>query len=325
MSPLLFSLSQPNTQHRLRMTPDPFQIGLADGSSCAVIEIQPLAIMREIHRSGSLTQAAEQLCLTQSAVSHAIRRFEERYNVRLFEREGHKLRFTLAGEYLLELAQRVLPQLEHGKTVLEDYARGRRGSIRIGMECHPCQDWLMQVVDPFLAAWPDVELDVTTAFQFGGLTALLGHEIDILVTPDPSARPELNFTPVFDYELVLAVADTHPLAQKHHVEPEDLATETLITYPVSRERLDIYTRFLVPGHAQPRRHRTVETTDLMLRLVASGRAVSATPDWLLRKVKGVKGIRIGEGILKSIHLGHRTGKAPSYLDGFISLAASVEV
>lgn len=290
-----------------------------------MIDIQPLAILREIHRTGSLTLAAEQLCLTQSAVSHAIRRFEGRHNVKLLEREGHKLRFTLAGEYLLGLAQRVLPQLEHGAGVLEDYARGRRGSIRIGMECHPCQDWLMQVVDPFLAAWPDVELDVTTAFQFGGLSALLGHEIDILVTPDPIERAELEFTPVFDYELVLAVAETHPLARKHHVEPKDLMTETLITYPVSRERLDIYTRFLVPAHALPRQHRTVETTDLMLRLVASGRAVSATPDWLLRKVKGVKGVRIRDGILKSIHLGHRAGPAPPYLDGFISLAASVKI
>ncbi|MCJ2188841.1 LysR family transcriptional regulator [Novosphingobium beihaiensis] len=290
-----------------------------------MIDIQPLAILREISRTGSLTQAADQLCLTQSAVSHAIRRFEERYGVKLWEREGHKLRFTLAGEYLLGLAMRVLPQLEHGAAVLEDYARGRRGSIRVGMECHPCQDWLMRVVDPFLAEWPDVELDVTTAFQFGGLAALLGHEIDILVTPDPVERPGLEYRAVFDYELVLAVAETHPLAQKQQAEPEDLASETLITYPVSRERLDIYSRFLVPAHALPRRHRTVETTDLMLRLVASGRAVSATPDWLLREASGVKGVRIGEGILKSIHLGHRTGEVPEYLDGFMHLAATVQI
>lgn len=290
-----------------------------------MIDIQPLAILREIDRTGSLTQAAEQLNLTQSAVSHAIRRFEDRYGVKLWEREGHKLRLTLAGDYLLSLAQRVLPQLEHGATVIEDYARGRRGAIRVGMECHPCQDWLMRVVDPFLAEWPDVELDVTTAFQFGGLAALLSHEIDILVTPDPIERVGLEYRPVFDYELVLAVAENHPLAQKQRIEPEDLAGETLITYPVSRERLDIFTRFLVPAHALPRRHRTVETTDLMLRLVASGRAVSATPDWLLRGAKGVKSVRIGEGIAKSIHLGHRKGERPDYLDGFMALAETVQI
>jgi len=288
-----------------------------------MIDLQPLAILREIDRTGSLTQAADKLHLTQSAVSHAIRRFEERHGVRLWEREGRRLRLTSSGDYLLGLANRVLPQLEHGAVVLEDYARGRRGAIRVGMECHPCQDWLMRVIDPFLAAWPDVDLDVTSAFQFGGLAALLGHEIDVLVTPDPVERPGLEYLPVFDYELVLAVAASHPLTAKARVVPEDLAHETLVTYPVARERLDIYTRFLVPAGALPRRHRTVETTDLMLRLVASGRAVSATPDWLLRGAADVRGIRIGSGLPKSIHLGLRKGERPEYLSGFIHLAREV--
>ncbi len=299
--------------------------GFNDRESCDVIDIQPLAILREIDRTGSLTMAADKLCLTQSAVSHAIRRFEERHGVRLWDRQGRRLLLTPSGQYLLALANRVLPQLEHGATVLEDYARGRRGAIRVGMECHPCQDWLMRVVDPFLAQWPDVDLDVTSAFQFGGLAALLGHEIDVLVTPDPTERPGLKYLPVFDYELVLAVAQDHPLATKPCLTPEDLVHETLVTYPVALERLDIYTRFLIPAGALPRRHRTVETTDLMLRLVASGRVVSATPDWLLRDTPGIRGLRIGEGIAKSIHLGLRKGERPEYLAGFIDLARQVKV
>ncbi|MEM7775597.1 MAG: LysR family transcriptional regulator [Pseudomonadota bacterium] len=286
-----------------------------------MIDIQPLAILREVDRTGSLTQAADKLCLTQSAVSHAVRRFEERHGVRLWTREGRTLRLTASGQYLLGLANRVLPQLEHGATVLEDYARGRRGGIRVGMECHPCQDWLMRVIDPFLADWPDVDLDVTSAFQFGGLAALMQHEIDILITPDPIERPRLEYIPVFDYELVLAVATSHSLAGgRGHVEPNDLTSETLVTYPVARERLDIFTGFLAPAGILPRRHRTVETTDLMLRLVASGRAVSATPDWLLHDAPSVTGLRIGSGIFKSIHIGLRTSDRPDYLSAFIELA-----
>ena len=285
-----------------------------------MLDTQPLAILREIDRTGSLTQAADKLCLTQSAVSHAIRRFEQRHGVSLWTREGRKLRLTASGQYLLGLANRVLPQLEHGTTVLEDYARGRRGSIRVGMECHPCQDWLMRVVDPFLAEWPDVDLDVTSAFQFGGLAALLQHEIDVLITPDPVERPKLEYIPVFDYELLLAVAASHPLAEKGRAQPSDLARETLVTYPVARERLDIFTGFLLPAGVLPRRHRTVETTDLMLRLVASGRAVSATPDWLLHDTSSVKGLRIGDGINKSIYIGLRVGEWPDYLSAFMELA-----
>ena len=286
-----------------------------------MLDTQPLAILREVDRTGSLTSAADKLCLTQSAISHAIRRFEERHSVKLWERQGRTLRLTPAGDYLLALANRVLLQLEYGLSVVEDFARGRRGAIRIGMECHPCQNWLMRVVDPYLAEWPDVELDVTSAFQFGGLAALLGHEIDVLVTPDPIARPGLEFLPVFNYELVLAVAEGHPLTGKAAIVPDDLSGETLVTYPVARERLDIFTQFLVPAGALPRRHRTVETTDLMLRLVASGRAVSATPDWLVREAKGVRSVRLGQGIAKSIHVGLRTSERPDYMRGFLELAA----
>jgi len=290
-----------------------------------MIDTQPLAILREIDRTGSLTLAADRLCLSQSAVSHAIRRFEARHGVALWQRDGRGIRLTQAGEYLLALAVRVLPQLDHAETVLDAFAKGRRGTLRIGMECHPCQQWLMRVVDPFLAMWPDVDLDVSTAFQFGGLAALLGHEIDVLITPDPIERSGLSYVPVFGYELVVAVAETHPLAGRDVLSPADLATETLITYPVAPERLDIFTRFLVPAGCLPRRHRTVETTDMMLRLVAAGRGVSAIPDWLLAEngaPDGIVPLHIGEkGIFKSIHLGTRSNEpSPDYLAGFITTA-----
>jgi LysR family transcriptional regulator for metE and metH len=84
---------------------------------------------------------------------------------------------------------------------------------------------------------------VTTAFRFGGVAALLGHEIDLLITPDPIERPTLTDVPVFDYEIALAIAGDHPLGAKSISAPSDLSAETLITYPVTPERLDIFTSF----------------------------------------------------------------------------------
>ena len=90
-------------------------------------------------------------------------------------------------------------------------------------------------------------MDVKQKFRFGGIGALLDHEIDLLVTPDPEPRPGLRFEPVFDYEQVLVVRRGHPLARAQHVEPAQLADEVLITYPVDTDRLDIYTLFLTPA------------------------------------------------------------------------------
>jgi LysR family transcriptional regulator for metE and metH len=209
--------------------------------------------------------------------------------------------------------------------VLGQIARGERGTLRIGMECHPCYQWLLGVVEPYLRQLPDVDLDVRQKFQFGGIGALFAHEIDMLVTPDPLRRKGLRFEPVFDYEQVLVVAREHAFAGRKHVMPSELEGETLITYPVEIERLDIYSQFLLPAGCVPKRHKVIETTDIMLQMVASGRGVAALPRWLVaehqRKIRIVP-VRLGRnGIHKQIFLGMRSADADiDYITAFVRLA-----
>lgn len=288
-----------------------------------------LAILFEVDRLGSLTAAADHLNLTQSALSHAVRKFEELHKVRVWQKHGRNLRLTQAGRHLLALAQRVLPQLEEAERVLKDFAAGQRGALRIGMECYPCQKWLMRITSAYLKSWPDVDFDISTAFRFDGLEALLGYEIDLLITPDPVERSEIQFIPVFDYELVLAVPESHRLANSGTATPADLAEEELITFPVSLDRLDVFTRFLLPARMRPKHLRTAETTELMLQLVANGRGVCVIPDWILRQdgadlpIRAVR-LGVGEGLAKSINVGFRRGDDEvEYLKGFLNLAQEI--
>jgi LysR family transcriptional regulator, regulator for metE and metH len=286
-----------------------------------------LTLLREVDRRGSLTAAAKTLGLTQSALSHTIKRAEQQFGTALWQKEGRGLRLTPAGSYLLSLAQRLLPELDHAEHIVDQYARGERGTLRIGMECHPCYRWLLQVVDPYLRAWPDVDLDVRQKFQFGGIGALFDHEIDMLVTPDPLRRKGLQFEPVFDYEQVLVVSRQHPFAKRAYVVPSELEGETLITYPVELERLDVYSQFLLPAGAVPKRHKVIETTDIMLQMVACDRGVAALPGWLVAEYREkipVVPVRLGRrGIAKQIFLGVRTADAKvDFIGGFIELASA---
>ncbi|HEY0296343.1 MAG TPA: LysR family transcriptional regulator [Bordetella sp.] len=287
-----------------------------------------LAVIREVDRQGSLTAAADVLYLTQSALSHTVKKMEQQLGTAVWTREGRSLRLTQAGLYLLGLANRLLPQLEHAESLMQQYARGQRGTLRIGMECHPCYQWLLKVVSPYLAKWPDVDVDVKQRFQFGGIGALFGYEIDVLVTPDPLHRPGLRYEPVFDYEQVLVVGSSHRLAGQAHVTPQQLVDETLITYPVDIERLDIYGQFLLPAHCMPRRHKVVEATDIMLQMVEAGRGVTALPGWLVEEYAGkmaIEPLRLGRrGIAKQIFLGVREADEDAeYLRAFVELARGV--
>lgn len=295
-----------------------------------MLERSHLEIMRAVERCGTLTAAAESLHLTQSALSHTIAKLERMAGVQLWVREGRSLRLTEAGEYLLAMAQRLLPQFETAEAFLRQYAQGERGTLRIGMECHPCYQWLLKVVSRYLGDWPDVDVDVKQRFRFGGMGALFNHEIDVIVTPDPLLMSGVTYLPVFDYEQVLVVGRRHDLAKRTHVEPADLATETLITYPVEPARLDVFSQFLLPAGVMPRRHKSMESTDIMLEMVAAGRGVTALPRWLVLEYAArmaLVPLRLGKtGIHKQIHLGRRaSAHEPDYLKAFIEVARSLKI
>jgi LysR family transcriptional regulator for metE and metH len=290
-----------------------------------MIDRTHLRILHEIERQGSLTAAAKALSLTQSALTHTIKKLEARLGIPLWTKEGRRLQLTQAGIYLQREAARLLPQLEHVDEVLHQYASGDKGMLRIGMECHPCYQWLLKIVRPFLASWPDVDVDVKQQFQFGGLAALFNHDIDILVTPDPVLRKGISFESVLSYEQVLVVGDNSPLADLDYIEPPQLSDQTLYTYPVATERLDIYQKFLLPAHCLPKRHKTLEDTEMILQMVAAGRGVSSLPEWLVhtyRKTLPVRAVRLGhDGVRKQVHLGYRDYSANNqHIKAFIQMA-----
>jgi LysR family transcriptional regulator for metE and metH len=133
------------------------------------------------------------------------------------------------------------------------------------------------------------------------------------------------FEPVFDYEQVLVVAGNHPLAREEYVTPKQLSNEVLVAYPVPVDRLDIYNMFLTPAGITPRRHKAIETTDIMLQMVASGRGVAALPRWLVLEyadTMNVVPVRLGKkGIAKHIYLGARQADVGiDYLRAFIEQA-----
>jgi LysR family transcriptional regulator, regulator for metE and metH len=294
-----------------------------------MLERNHLLVVREVERQGSLTAAAEVLNLTQSALSHTVKKLEQYLGTEVWTREGRSMRLTQAGQYLLSLANRMLPQFEQAETRMKQYALGERGTLRIGMECHPCYQWLLRVVSPYLKDWPDVDVDVKQRFQFGGIGALFGFDIDVLVTPDPLKKEGLRFVPVFDYEQVLVVPDGHTLASASYITPEQLTSEVLITYPVETDRLDIYTQFLSPANVIPRRHKTIETTDIMMQMVASDRGVAALPRWLAEEYADwmpITPVKLGKkGIAKKIYLGIReSDREIEYLAAFLSMARSAD-
>ena len=290
-----------------------------------MLERVHLEILSAIKEHGTLTKAADSLYLSQSALSHSIKKLEGQIGTAIWQKEGRNLRLTAAGERIQTLANRLLPQFQHTELQLKQIAKGEMGSLRIGMECHPCYQWLLRVIQPYLDQWPEIDIDVKQAFQFGALGALMSYEIDLIITPDPLFKPKINYIPVFDYEHRLVVADSHPLAQQEFVMPEQLCDQVLFSYPVEPQRLDIFSQFLYPAKCSVKKHKIIETTEIMLQMVAAGRGICALPGWLVDEYAQsmpIKSLRFGKkGISKQIFIGMRNDEQQlDYLNEFIEQA-----
>ena len=289
-----------------------------------MIEHSHLKIIQALHANGTLTGAANALCLSQPALSHQIGYLEKKLGVALWEREGRSLRLTQAGKLLLEAANQVLPVLAQAEQTLQAYGEGRQGILRIGVECYPCFEWLTGMIGQYMRQMPGIDVDIVQKFQFSGLEGLLNHHIDVLITPDLVRKESIEYEVLAEYQLVLLTAPDHPLADLPQITPELLSKETLLTFPVPLERLDILTHFLTPAHLEPEKLKQIESLEIMLQMTALNRGVCVLPEWLAdikNKDLNLKKIRIGDqGLFQKLYLALReVDKAVPYIRQFIEV------
>lgn len=289
------------------------------------LELEHLRMLSVLNETGRLEATARRLNLTPSALSHRIRGLEHRLGLTLFHRRSRPVRFTRAGQQVLSLAERVLPQVQAVEGELARLAAGEGGRLNIAVECHSCFEWLIPTMDTYRREWPEVDIDLTAGLQEDAMPALTRGEVDLLITPDARAVAEAEFFPLFHYPILLAVPPDHRLAGAAFADAGDLRGETLITYPVARDRLDIFTRFLHPAGVEPGRHRTTELTAMVIQLVASGRGVASLPAWAMEDslAQGtVAGVPIGQaGLGGTLYIAVRQGEGEwPFVHGFVATA-----
>ncbi len=286
------------------------------------IELRHLRLLQALVESGGLTAAAERLHLTQSAVSHQLKALENLLGLSLLERATRPLRLSPAGKRLLQLADAALPQVEAALRDLAKLKDGDAGELRIALECHTCYDWLMPAMDAFRAVWPRVELDLLGGFHADPLALLHDGQADVVITSDAAPHKNVVFEPLFAYEMLALMPGGHALETKKFLLPKDFANETLITYPVPADRLDLMRRVLLPAGIKPVR-REAQLTVAILQLVASRRGLAALPAWAVAAYleRGYVAARpIGKhGLWAELHAAVRRADAGrAYLADFIA-------
>ncbi len=229
---------------------------------------------------GGMTEAARHLSTTQSALSHRLADAERRLGTRLFERgPRRRLRPTRAGLAMHQTGSRVLADLERTESLLTSEGDVAAATLRIAVGSYDCYHWYPQFVAVAAERHPTIGLELVVVGDAPG-AALAAGTADLVLAP---GEPEGNvrLLPLFDDELVLATAPTHPLAEREWIIADALADQTYLTYNPRPTPGFEYDRFIRPAAAYPRLVTVVAQTSALTELVAADAGVSILSRWAL--------------------------------------------
>jgi LysR family transcriptional regulator, low CO2-responsive transcriptional regulator len=249
-------------------------------------------------RTGSFTQAARELHITQSGISHSIKALERDIGCRLLDRLGKKVVLTQAGEQLLQHATRILQEMENARESLAHLGKWGRGRLRIGASTTACQHLIPPVLREFKESFPDHAITIEPGDTSAIVSSLLRHRIDLAIAVEPEKEPQLEFHPLFTDELLFIAGALHPWAKAGRVERSEIPRQNYILYNKHSITFRIAEEYF-------RREEMVLNTVIELgsmeaikELVKLGLGVSILAPWIARR-------EIEEGSLVALPLGRR--------------------
>ena len=193
-------------------------------------DTRQLTAFAALARLGSFTRAAQELCLTQSAISHAIKALEDQAGCRLFERAGRRVSLTQSGEQMLRHVDKILGEMKAARRGLDELSRWGHGRLRLGASTTACQYILPTVLREFKQSFPKCVISIDPGDHARQMEHLLDNSIDLAIMLEPVGQKELAFVPLFSDELRFLVAPGHVWAESGRVQRDTFNEETLIVY-----------------------------------------------------------------------------------------------
>lgn len=186
-------------------------------------------VAQELH----FTRAAEQLHISQPALSKQIRALERQLGVELFVRDRREVRLTSAGEALLSHAQSVVVRWDAATSALEEYLRARAATLIIGMSTGPGRGALMPAIrSRFSVEQPAVSLQLRQIDWQDSTAGLADGSTDVAFVWLPISNPNrYRWIVVAEEHRVVAMPDTHPLAARDEIDFTALRDEPLLAVP----------------------------------------------------------------------------------------------
>lgn len=188
-----------------------------------------LQVFHAVARQLSFTKAAEQLFMTQPAVTFQIKQLEEHLNTRLFERSHGRIALTPAGELVFSYAEKILTLSEELETRVGELTGAISGPLLLGASTTVAEFYLPQILGEFKAMHPHVQAHMTVANSETIATRVAEHVLDVGLIESPSHLNGVHTEVVCEDVLVLICSPKHKLAKAKRVSAAEVAAEQFIS------------------------------------------------------------------------------------------------
>jgi len=279
-----------------------------------LLDLRHYQMIATLAKTPRVTDAAEQLGITPSALSHRIREAERRLGVPLFSRSHKRLRMTAAAEHLAQVAERLIADLIRAEHDAERMGHGVRHVVRLAVEAYSSYHWLPGFLQHLKAELPEVGIQVVAAAAKSPLESLTDHTVDLIVLSGERATPRFETVHLFDDELLFIMPQSHRLAGQGHIEGPDIVGEDFITYTRIPEPDREYAKLFRPNDTYPNWTETVELPEAIVEMVAAGLGTSVLAGWAVGgaiRSERIASARVGpEGVSVPWYAVIREGTAP---------------
>lgn len=181
-----------------------------------------LQVFYTVARRLSFTKAAEELYITQPAVTKHIHELEHHFKLKLFERQGNKIALTPAGSTLLQHAEGLLSSYRNMEFDMNHLAEKHSGRLRVGASTTVAQYVIPPLMASFRQKFKEVKLTLTSSNTERIEKALLNEEVDIGIIEGRSKNKSIHYVPFLKDEIVLVCAAAHAPVRKESITTEEL-------------------------------------------------------------------------------------------------------
>jgi len=243
-------------------------------------QLRAFSILAE---TGSFTETARSLHLSQSAISHAIKALEGEVRCRLLDRMGKKVTLTQAGEQLLVHANKILETMETAREDLEHLGKWGRGRLRIGASTAACQHILPAVLREFKESFPQCAIHIEPGDARHSIEMLRSHRIDIALAMEPKREEQFEFRPLFTDDLQFIVSPLHPWARAGHVERDTISLQNYIVYHKTSYTVQMVEEYFRKENLVLRSVIELGSMEAIKEMVKIGMGISVLAPWIARK------------------------------------------